>query len=52
MNGHLDIIRGRPEWEEGVVSYWEGLIEFVCQCLIEGRKGCSQGVEAGRCQGQ
>ena len=52
MDGHLDLIWGWPEWEEGVVSYWKGLIEFVRQRLIEGRKGSSQGVKVGRCQGQ
>ena len=52
MNGHLDLSRGRSEWEEGIVSYWDGLDEFVCQGLIEGRKGHSQGVKAGRHQGQ
>ena len=54
MDGHLDLIWGRQEWKEGVVSYWKGLIEFVRQRLIEGSKGSSLpvGVEVGRRQGQ
>ena len=52
MDGHLYLIWGRPEWEEGIVSYGKGLIEFVCQRLIEGRKGSSWGVKVGRRQGK
>ena len=52
MDGHLDLIWGRPEWEEGLVFYWKELIEFICQRLIEEREGSSRGVKAGQCQGQ
>ena len=52
MDGHLDLIWGRPEWKEAIVSYWKGLIEFVGQHLIEGRKCSSWGVKVGRRQGQ
>ena len=48
MDGHQDLIWGRPKWKEGVVSSWKGLIEFVCHILIEGRKGSSRGVKVGR----
>ena len=52
MDGHLDLIWGRPKGEEWVLSYWKGLIEFVCQRLIEGRQDSSRGVKDGRRQGQ
>ena len=52
MDGHLNLIWGWLEWKEGIVSYWKGLIEFVCQRLIEGRKGSSWGVKVGRRQGK
>ena len=30
VNGHLHLVWGWPEWEEGVVSYWEGIVKFIC----------------------
>ena len=48
MDGHLNLIWGWPEWKEGIVSYCKGLIEFVCQRLIEGRKDSSWSVKVGR----
>ena len=47
MNGHLDLVRGQPEWDKGVVSYWEVLIEFIHQRLVKRRKGGSWGVAVG-----
>ena len=52
MNGYQDLDRGQPEWETGVISYREGLIEFVCQRHIKGHKGSSRGVGTCRPQGQ